>query len=264
MKMTIEELQEEQKRNAAEAKAIYWYPGEFNGVRQWLEAIILDITLMDRRHVGETHSRRLRPDIVLEERAPKYITVEAAKPPQGKNEEPGYVYSIDTDGGCTPKKLSYASLTKLSTPSTPTSENEEDPASTQDPTMPVEGEAQILNPAYITDDQWDDMCIIVCGLIRKRIPPTWHHIVSSVGKGDVQEMMKAVYGKAYSDPKTFCALIKEAMIGLELDVHSFDTTVNQWLVKMAEGFSTLEDCEAAEDAWKMSEDDFVKGVMNLQ
>ena len=75
MKMTIEELQEEQKRNAAEAKAIYWYPGEFNGVRQWLEAVILDITLMDRRHVGETHSRRLRPDIVLEKRAPKYITV---------------------------------------------------------------------------------------------------------------------------------------------------------------------------------------------
>ena len=27
MKMTIEELQEEQQRNAAEAKAIYWYPG---------------------------------------------------------------------------------------------------------------------------------------------------------------------------------------------------------------------------------------------
>jgi hypothetical protein len=27
MKMTIEELQDEQLRNAAEAKAIYWYPG---------------------------------------------------------------------------------------------------------------------------------------------------------------------------------------------------------------------------------------------
>ena len=27
MKMAIEELQEEQQRNAAEAKAIYWYPG---------------------------------------------------------------------------------------------------------------------------------------------------------------------------------------------------------------------------------------------
>ena len=39
-------------------------------------------------------------------------------------------------------------------------------------------------------------------------------------------MMKAVYGKAYSDPKTFCALIKEAMIGLELDIQSFDTAVS--------------------------------------
>jgi hypothetical protein len=36
MKMTTEELQEEQLRNAAEATAIYWYPGEFNGVRQFL------------------------------------------------------------------------------------------------------------------------------------------------------------------------------------------------------------------------------------
>jgi hypothetical protein len=37
MKMTTEELQIEQLRNAAEAKAIYWCPGEFHGVRQWLE-----------------------------------------------------------------------------------------------------------------------------------------------------------------------------------------------------------------------------------
>ena len=58
MKMAIEELQEEQLRNAAEApKAIYWYPGEFNCVRQWLEAVLLDITLMERRYVGEVHSR---------------------------------------------------------------------------------------------------------------------------------------------------------------------------------------------------------------
>jgi hypothetical protein len=103
MKMAIEELQEEQLRNAAEAKAIYWYPGEFNGVRQWLEGVLLDITLMDRRYVGEVHSRRLRPDIVLAKRVPKYITVEAENPPQGKDEKPGYVYSVDTDGGCTPK-----------------------------------------------------------------------------------------------------------------------------------------------------------------
>jgi hypothetical protein len=27
------------------------------------------------------------------------------------------------------------------------------------------------------------MCIIVCGLIRKRIPPSWHHIISNVDKG---------------------------------------------------------------------------------
>jgi hypothetical protein len=74
MKMTADELQIEQLRNAAEAKAIYWYPGEFNGVRQWLEGVLLDITLMERRYVGELHSRRLRPDIVLEKRAPKYIT----------------------------------------------------------------------------------------------------------------------------------------------------------------------------------------------
>jgi hypothetical protein len=74
MKITADELQIEQLRNAAEAKAIYWYPGEFNGVRQWLEGVLLDITLMERRYVGELHSRRLRPDIVLEKRAPKYIT----------------------------------------------------------------------------------------------------------------------------------------------------------------------------------------------
>jgi hypothetical protein len=130
--------------------------------------------------------------------------------------------------------------------------------------MPVAGQTQILNPAYVTDDQWDDMCImhIVCGLIRKRIPPTCHHIISTAGKGDVQEMLKAVYGKAYSDPKTFCGLIKEPMIGLKLGVHTFDNTANQWLVKMAEGFMALEDCKAAEDAWRMSEDDFVKRVMN--
>ena len=35
MKMSIEDLQEEQQRNAAEAKAIHWYPGEFNGVTRW-------------------------------------------------------------------------------------------------------------------------------------------------------------------------------------------------------------------------------------
>jgi hypothetical protein len=40
MKMATEELQEEQLRNAAEAKAIYWYPGEFNGVKQWLEGVL--------------------------------------------------------------------------------------------------------------------------------------------------------------------------------------------------------------------------------
>jgi hypothetical protein len=43
---------------------------------------------------------------------------------------------------------------------------------------------------------------------------------------------------------------------------AFDNTVNQWLVKMAEGLMALGECEAAEDAWRMSEDDFVKGVMN--
>jgi hypothetical protein len=75
-------------------------------------------------------------------------------------------------------------------------------------------------------------------------------------------MLKAVYGKAYSDPNTFCGLIKESVIGLELGVHTFDNTVNQWLVKMAEGLMALGECEAAEDAWRMSEDDFVKGVMN--
>ena len=52
------------------------------------------------------------------------------------------------------------------------------------------------------------------------------------------------------------------MISLELDVHTFDQTVNQWLVKMAEGFKTLAECEKAEEAWRMSEDDYVKGVMN--
>ena len=117
MKMTIEELQEEQQRNAAEAKAIHWYPGEFNGVKQWLEAVLLDITLMERRHVGETQTRRLRPDIVLAPRIPKFITVEAENPPPGKVEKPGYVYSVDTDGGCTPKKLSYEAMTAL--PTTP-------------------------------------------------------------------------------------------------------------------------------------------------
>jgi hypothetical protein len=76
-------------------------------------------------------------------------------------------------------------------------------------------------------------------------------------------MLKAVYGKAYSDPKTFCGLIRESMIGLELDVHTFDKTgVHQWFVKMAEGSQTLADCESADEAWRMSEDDFVKGVMN--
>jgi hypothetical protein len=41
-------------------------------------------------------------------------------------------------------------------------------------------------------------------------------------------MMKAVYGKSYRrDPKTSCGLIKEPMIGLELDVHTFDNTVNE-------------------------------------
>ena len=119
MKMAIEELQEEQLRNAAEAKSIYWYPSEFNGVRQWLEGVLLDITLMDRRYVGEVYSRRLRPDIVLAKRVPKYITVEAENPPSGKDEKPGYVYSVDTDGGCTPKKLSYEALTALATPTTP-------------------------------------------------------------------------------------------------------------------------------------------------
>jgi hypothetical protein len=197
---------------------------------------------------------------VLEKRAPKYITVEAAKPPQGKDEKPGYVYSVDTDGGCTPKKLSYEALTALATITTPPQNEDGSIGTNPDPAMPVAGQTQILNPAHVTDDQWEDMCLIVCGLIRKRIPPTWHHIISSVGKGDVQEMMKAVYGKAHSDPKTFCGLIKESMIGLELDVHTFDNTVNQWLVKMAEGLQTLEDCEAAEEAWRMSEDDLVKGV----
>jgi hypothetical protein len=72
-------------------------------------------------------------------------------------------------------------------------------------------------------------------------------------------MLKAVYGK---DPKTFCGLIKESMTGLELDVHTFDNTANQWLVKMAEGFQTLADCVAADEAWRMSKDDYVKGVMN--
>jgi hypothetical protein len=88
-------------------------------VRQWLEGVLLDITLMERRYVGELHSRRLRPDIVLEKRAPKYIIVEAENPPQGKNEKPGFVYTIDTDGGCTTKKLSYAALKGLATPTTP-------------------------------------------------------------------------------------------------------------------------------------------------
>jgi hypothetical protein len=82
-------LQEEQQRNAAEAKANYWYPGEFNGVRQWqwLEAVLLDITLMERRHVGE-NNRRLRPDTVLGLRTPKFITVEAKQPPAGRSEKP--------------------------------------------------------------------------------------------------------------------------------------------------------------------------------
>jgi hypothetical protein len=31
---------------------------------------------------------------------------------------------------------------------------------------------------------------------------------------------------------------------------------------MAEGFQTLADCESADEAWRMSEDDYVKGVMN--
>jgi hypothetical protein len=78
-------------------------------------------------------------------------------------------------------------------------------------------------------------------------------------------MLKAVCLRqsVYSDPKTSCGLIKESVpvIGLELDVHTFDNTVNEWLVKMAEGFMALEDCKAAEDAWRMSKDDFVKGVM---
>jgi hypothetical protein len=164
MKMTAAgELQIEQlARNAAEAKAIYWYPGEFNGVRQWLEGVLLDITLMERRYVGELHSRRLRPDIVLEKRAPKYIIVEAENPPQGKNEKPGFVYTIDTDGGCTPKKLSYAALKGLTTPTTPPVTEEGEAvavAINPDPAMPVAGQTQILNPAYVTDDQWDDMCI---------------------------------------------------------------------------------------------------------
>jgi hypothetical protein len=178
MKMTMEELQDEQQRNAAEAKAMYWYPGKFNGVSTWLQGVILDITLMDRRHVGEAHPRRLRPDIVFEKRAPKFITVEAEKPPVGKDAKPGYVFSKDTDGGCTPKKLSFDALTALE-PTAGASEAQGSDGSNanQDPPMPVTGTAQILNPAYITDDQWEDMCIIVCGLIRKRFPPNWTHIV---------------------------------------------------------------------------------------
>jgi hypothetical protein len=50
----MEELQDEQLRNAAEAKSLYWYPGEFNEVSTWLQNVLLDITLMDRRHVGES------------------------------------------------------------------------------------------------------------------------------------------------------------------------------------------------------------------
>jgi hypothetical protein len=142
--------------------------------------------------------------------------------------------------------------------------------------MPVAGQTQILNPAYVTGDQWDDMCIVVCGLIRKRIPPTWHHISSTAGKGDVQENKKcsikaAAYGKAYGDPKTSCGLIKESMIGLELDVRTFDNTANQWLVKAAEGRLMAYGARLAARRLqgsrgrvevRMSEGDFVKGVMN--
>jgi hypothetical protein len=128
---------------------------------------------MDRRHVGETHSRRLRPDIVLAERVSKFITVEAEKPPPGKEEKPGYVYSVDTDGGCTPKKLSYDAMTALQTPTTPPQNQGGSIGTKPSPTMPVAGETQILNPAHVTDDQWEDMSTIVCGLvIRKRIPPS--------------------------------------------------------------------------------------------
>jgi hypothetical protein len=146
----------------------------------------------------------LRPDIVLAERISKFITAEAEKPPPGKEEKPGYVYSVDTDGGCTPKKLSYDALAALQTPTTPPPNQDGSNGSigtNPSPAMPVAGETQLLNPAYVTDDQWEDMSIIVCGLIRKRIPPSWHHIISNVDRGDVQEMLKAVYGKAYSDPK---------------------------------------------------------------
>jgi hypothetical protein len=138
MKMTMEELQEEQRRNAAEAKAIFWYPGEFNGVGTWLQNVLLDISLMDRRHVGESHTRRLRPDIVLEPRAPKYITVEAEKPPAGKTAKPGFVFSKDTDGGCTPKKLSYEALTELETPAAETGEQGSGGSdANQEPPMPI-------------------------------------------------------------------------------------------------------------------------------
>jgi hypothetical protein len=107
---------------------------------------------MERRYVGELHSRRLRPDIVLEKRAPKYIIVEVETPPQGKNEKPGFVYTIGTDGGFTPKKLLHAALKGLATPTTPpVNEEGETVAINPGPAMPVAGQTQVLNPAYVTD-----------------------------------------------------------------------------------------------------------------
>jgi hypothetical protein len=41
MKTDIEEFQTEQLRNAAEAKAIYWYPGRDQRRRPWMQKISL-------------------------------------------------------------------------------------------------------------------------------------------------------------------------------------------------------------------------------
>ena len=59
------------------------------------------------------------------------------------------------------------------------------------------------NPNYVSDADWNDICVHVTSYFRRHISAEHHHLISDVEPGDVAGMQEAMYGPVVKESFRF-------------------------------------------------------------
>ena len=165
--------------------------------------------------------------------------------------EAGSYYTMATDG--TPTTRRHIFYAPAAIAEAETAENQ------QAPVRP--DSIQIPNPEFIPDYRWKQLRKWVHCWFAARIPEQHRHLINDVIDGDIEDLLKKVYGMAARDPATYCKMLKTKMTKLPLDFDSFNVLGHQWVLDQFEIYGTTQDA-SCDGTHKMPECDFVDIVVD--